>query len=78
MFSTAGVSSGSNPYRSYTSAMTLITYCRRRTSSGKKSRIPRAGPVFIATVGHSRCTRLVSSALCTSHCPYRSARNSAR
>src|SRR5258708_16587421 len=45
MFSSAGVSSGSNPYRSYTRRTTSITYCRRRISSGRKSRMPRAGPV---------------------------------
>jgi hypothetical protein len=49
-FSTAGVSSGSNPYRSYTRRMTPMTYSRRRTSSGRKSRMPRAGSVRRASV----------------------------
>src|SRR5882724_6763891 len=46
MFSTAGVSNGSNPKRSYTSLITPMTYSRLRTSAGRKSRMPRAGWVL--------------------------------
>src|SRR3981081_229723 len=46
MFSTAGVSRGSQTQRPYPSLVPPMTYSRLRTSAGRKSRMPRAGWVL--------------------------------